>query len=175
MKLDIIDAYQEVGTYRGAAALCGTTHKTVRRVVEAWRRGEHPEAPRPEQPRNIDEFRDLVAQRVDKTNGRISAKRLLPAARAKGYDGSPRNFRRLVAEVKADWRRSRRIFRPWVPEPGQYLVIDWTEHGRWKALCAVEPWSRWRFVRFAADMRGETTLALLAECLVELGGCPRRC
>ncbi len=28
--MDIISAYREVGSYRGAAELCGTTHKTVR-------------------------------------------------------------------------------------------------------------------------------------------------
>jgi hypothetical protein len=32
--MDIIAAYRQVGTYRGAAVMCGTTHKTVRRVVE---------------------------------------------------------------------------------------------------------------------------------------------
>jgi hypothetical protein len=32
--MDIISAYQETGSYRGAAELCGTTHKTVKRVIE---------------------------------------------------------------------------------------------------------------------------------------------
>ena len=32
--MDVIAAYREVGTYRGAAEICGTTHKTVRRVIE---------------------------------------------------------------------------------------------------------------------------------------------
>jgi hypothetical protein len=32
--MDIISTYQEIGTYRGAAEVCGTTHKTVKRVVE---------------------------------------------------------------------------------------------------------------------------------------------
>ena len=34
----------------------------------------------------------------------MSAKRMLPIARAAGYEGSARNFRRLVAEAKALWR-----------------------------------------------------------------------
>ncbi len=42
----------------------------------------------------------LVAERVKSSQGRISAKRLLPAARAAGYAGSDRNFRRLVAAQK---------------------------------------------------------------------------
>ena len=32
--VNIIDAYQKTGSYRAAALVCGTTHKTVRRVVE---------------------------------------------------------------------------------------------------------------------------------------------
>ncbi len=32
--MDILAAYREVGSYRAAAAICGTTHKTVRRVVQ---------------------------------------------------------------------------------------------------------------------------------------------
>ena len=32
--MDVLAAYQEVGSYRGAAEICGTTHKTVRRIVQ---------------------------------------------------------------------------------------------------------------------------------------------
>jgi hypothetical protein len=31
--MDIISAYREAGTFRGAAVISGTTHKTVRRVI----------------------------------------------------------------------------------------------------------------------------------------------
>jgi transposase len=171
-KLDIITAYEETGSYRAAAELCGTTHKTVKRVVERWRAGEDLVSSRRPVERNIDGFRDLVLDRVDATRGRISAKRLLPVARAAGYAGSSRNFRRLVAEVKADWRRQHRVFRPWVHAPGEHLVIDWAEVGRWKIFCAVLGWSRVRFVRFAFDETTDTTLRLLAECLEEIGGVP---
>ncbi len=33
-QLDIITAYQELGSYRAAAKLCGTTDKTVKQIVE---------------------------------------------------------------------------------------------------------------------------------------------
>ena len=33
-QLDIVNAYAELGSYRAAAELCGTTHKTVRRIIE---------------------------------------------------------------------------------------------------------------------------------------------
>jgi len=39
-------------------------------------------------------------------------------------------------------------------------------------FCAVLPWSRWRFVRFALDESQATTLAMLAECFEMLGGVP---
>jgi len=32
--MDIVAAYRQVGTYRGAAEICETTHKTVKRVIE---------------------------------------------------------------------------------------------------------------------------------------------
>ena len=123
--------------------------------------------------RNYDIVAGLVAERVDKTSARISAKRLLPAARAAGYSGSPRNFRRLVAAQKQLWRGDHhRGRRPAVWSPGEYLVIDWGAEGGLHVFCAVLAWSRVRFVRFAADERADTTLAMLAQCLEVLGGVP---
>jgi transposase len=169
--MDIVNAYQELGTYRAAAALCGTTHKTVKRVLErraAKQLGDR----RAPVPRNTDGVAELVAERVRGTDGRISAKRLLPTARAAGYQGSARNFRRVVASAKAAWRRKRRVYRPWVPTPGEYLVIDWADAGQWQLFCAVLVWSRYRFVRFAPNQRRDTTLGLIAECFEEVAGVP---
>src|SRR6266487_5562697 len=170
--MDIISAYREVGTYRGAAQVTGTTHKTVKRVIARHEAGgAAPEgAPRGH---NYDIVAALVAERVEKTQGRISAKRLLPAARAAGYAGSARNFRRLVAAEKRAWRaEAHRGRRPGVWSPGEVLVIDWGSEGGLHVFCAVLAWCRFRFVRFAADERAETTLALLAECFEVLGGVP---
>jgi transposase len=173
-QLDIVNAYAELGSYRAAAELCGTTHKTVRRIVERHRAGTLGQRPRPpRRPRNTDPVSDLIARRIKQTDGRISAKRLLPEARAAGYTGSARNFRRAVAPIRADWRRRRRTLRPWVPTPGEHLVVDWGSEGGWQVFCAVLAWSRVRFVRFAGDQRRETTLGLLAECLEALGGVPK--
>ena len=38
-RMDVIAAFREVGSYRGAAEICGTTHKTVKRVVIAQQQG----------------------------------------------------------------------------------------------------------------------------------------
>ena len=178
----MIAAYRDVGTYRGAAEICGTTHKTVKRIIEAheaasngaWCRRSRPRS------RNYDEVADLVAEKVAKTFGKISAKRLLPAARAAGYEGSDRNFRRLVAEAKRSWRQGQARAggrRPAVWSPGEVLAIDWGEEilaGRKvHVFCAVLAWSRFRFVRFAADEQQTTTLGMLAECFEVLGGVPK--
>src|SRR3954471_19939587 len=174
--MDVIAAYQQVGSYRGAAAMCGTTHKTVKRVVQAQLAGDDVDR-RPERAsrrRNYDSVADLVADKVAKTSGRISAKRLLPAARAAGYDGSPRNFRRLVGRAKAQWRQgSHRGRRPGVWAPGEMLLIDWGTQDGWHVFCAVLAWSRIRFVRFAADQKAATTLGLLSECFEAVDGVPK--
>lgn len=170
--MDIISAYREVGTYRGAAAISGTTPKTVKRVIARHEcAGATPT--RVPRERNYDSVIELVAERVEKSKGRITAKRLLPPARAAGYGGSARNLRRLVAARKALWRRdNHRGRRPAVWSPGEHLVIDWGVLGGLHVFCAVLAWCRVRFVRFAADERAETTLALLAECFDTLGGVP---
>jgi transposase len=170
--MDIIAAYREAGTLRGAAQIAGTTHKTVKRVIARHEAGAARPARVP-RGRNYDGVAVLVAGRVEKTAGRISAKRLLPAARAAGYAGSDRNFRRLVSERKALWRREHhRGRRPAVWSPGEHLVIDWGAEGGLHVFCAVLAWCRFRFVRFARDERAATTLALLAECFEVLGGVP---
>ena len=57
--------------------------------------------------------------------------------------------------------------------PGDTLVIDWGVQSGVHVFCAVLAWSRIRFVRFAADEKAATTLALLAECFEVLGGVPK--
>ena len=178
--MDCIAAFESVGTYRGAAVLCGVDPKTVRRKVRAHRQGvlDVERARRAPVAKNTDIARVVVTDKIAETKGRISAKRLLPFARAAGYSGSPRNFRRLVADVKRAFRveLGRHQRRPAVWSPGETVVIDWgTLPGTgWHVFCAVLAWSRFRFVRFARDETAPTTFALLAECFEELGGVPAK-
>jgi hypothetical protein len=87
--------------------MCNTTHRTVKRAVRQREEPDPPVEKAAERTRNYDIVAGVVAAKVRKTKGRISAKRLLPEARAAGYTGSARNFRRLV-------------FRPDLP-----AIIDW--------------------------------------------------
>ena len=174
--MDVLAAYREVGSFRGAAAICGTTHKTVRRIVEQHQAGSVGGVVpgRKDRGHNYDDVVDVVTKKVESSKGRISAKRLLPAARTAGYEGSARNFRRLVATQKALWRKgNHRGRRPAVWTPGDTLVIDWGVLDGVHVFCAVLAWSRVRFVRFADNERADTTLGLLAECFEVLGGVPR--
>ena len=177
-RMDIISAYYELGSYRGAADRCGTTHRTVKKIIDKHEADQAgvPPAPRAERAHNYDAVAELVTERIEKSQGRISAKRLLPIARAAGYEGSGRNFRRLVARSKALWRSNNHSGRrPAVWSPGQYLVIDWAQAAPGLFLfCAVLAFSRWRFVRFATDQKASTTLALIAEALSAIGGVPAR-
>ena len=171
-QLDIVTAYRDVGTYRGAAEMCGVTHKTVRRVVNKAEAAQDRAARR----RNYESVRALVAAKVEDTKAKISAKRLLPQARAAGYAGSDRNFRRLVAQEKSKYRQRQaigRARRPAVWSPGEHLVIDWGVQDGLHVFCAVLAWSRVRFVRFADNERADTTMRLLAECFQVLGGVPK--
>ena len=107
--MDIISAYREVGTYRGAAAISGTTPKTVRRVIARYESGGAPPIRVP-RGRNYDGVSELVAERVERSKGRITAKRLLPAARAAGYRGvsaqlpaAGRGAQGVVAPRQSPW------------------------------------------------------------------------
>jgi transposase len=176
-ELDIINAYEETGSMRAAAELCGTTHRTVKRVLERRAAGQRRGRRRAAQPGLAEPFTDLIYQKVKATDGRITAKRLLPVVRAAGYAGSARTLRRAVAAQKVLWRKHRRVYRPWVAEPGQHLLIDYgtvTEgpNAGLKLFTAVLAWSRWRFVRFTRDETLETTLRMLAECFEAAGGVP---
>ena len=177
--MDVVSVFRDVGSYRAAGAICGVDPKTVKRKVAAQESGELEQGVtrrRREVARNTDVVRDLVAKRVSDTKATISAKRLLGEARAAGYGGSDRNFRRLVAAEKQAWRMAKsRQRRPAVWVPGETLVIDWgTVGGGVKVFCAVLAWCRVRFVRFARDETAATTFALLAECFETLGGVPAK-
>lgn len=175
-QLDIVTAYRQVGTYRGAAEMCGVDPKTVKRVVERAEAGE-PAQERVERRRNYESVRTLVATEINDTHGKSTAKRLLPKAKAAGYAGSARNFRRLVAQERSKFRQGKaieRARRPAVWSPGEHLVIDWGVLGGLHVFCAVLAGSRIRFVGFADNERADTTQrALLAECFETLGGVPK--
>ena len=174
-QMDMHAAYREVGTYRAAAEICGTTPKTVKRAVLAAKAAEMATLGGGDDAgHNYDDVATIIAKRVESSEGRISAKRLLPVVTAAGYSGSARNLRRAVAEAKKQWRVDHhRGRRPGVWVPGDMLVFDWGEIGPLFVFCAVLAWSRFRFVYFADNLNAETTMAALAQCMETIGGVPK--
>jgi hypothetical protein len=83
--------------------------------------------------RVTDDFAGLIAGRVEQTGGRVTARRLMRIMRAAGYGGSERSLRRALAEAKAAWRAKQalqgRVYRPWVSEPGEWMLCDWGAAG----------------------------------------------
>src|SRR5699024_3055168 len=83
-------------------------------------------------------------------------------------------FRGVVAQDRMAWRAEHgRTRRPASWSPGEHLVIDWGVIAGVHVFAAVLAWSRFRFVRFAADEKATTTMAMLAECFEALGGTPK--
>jgi len=172
--MDMNAIFEDVGSYRAAAAICGATDKTVKRAVAKARAAEETGDAGPAVVHNYDDVTAIIAKRVERTEGRISAKRLLPVVQAAGYVGSARNLRRAVAEAKAKWRAGHhRGRRPGVWVPGDVLVFDWGQIGPLFVFCAVLAWSRFRFVYFADNLGASATMAALAECMETIGAVPR--
>ena len=152
---------------RAAAALCGTTHKTVKRVLE--RRGRRAgRAAAPARGRATpSRSTDLIAAKV-KRDRRADHRpsgccRWLgrPATRARRA-----TFAARWREAKADWRR--RAADLSAVGAGRRASI-WSSTGAdragWQVFCAVLAWSAWRFVRFAADQSARDDAAAAGRVL----------
>lgn len=85
--MDMYAAYLDLGTLRGTAAICGANHHTFKReVLKQLVGADGPASDKQAQrTKNTVIVAGLVAKRVGSSNGRISAKRLLPATAAAGY------------------------------------------------------------------------------------------
>src|SRR5215207_10121961 len=119
--MEILEAYDLTDSLRAAAALAGCDHKTVAHYVALRTAGRAPleRAPRP---MLIDSFLDKIEEWMDRSEGKIRADVVHDKLVAMGFAGSERTTRRAVrAARKAWWSGHRRVFRPWLPEPGLWL------------------------------------------------------
>jgi transposase len=104
-----------------------------------------------------------------------------PGYTASAACGSARNdattSTRLSSEAKAQFRAGRRVYRPWVTEPGLWLQYDFgdgpTIGGRKTTLwCAWLAWSRFRLVIPIWDKTLPTITACLDATFRRIGGVP---
>lgn len=174
--MEILEAFDLTGSYRSAAELAGCDHHTVRRYVQARGQGRSVELMRPES--LIDPFLGKVEEWVERAHGRIGADVVHDKLTAMGYAGSQRTTRRAVSAAKKALRAGkRRVYRPWIPEPGLWLQFDWGYGprigGRRTYLwCAWLAWSRFRVVLPTWDRSLGEVVTCLDATLRRLGGVP---
>jgi transposase len=174
--MEILEAFDLTGSYRAAAELAGCDHHTVRRYVQQRDAGRAPE--RMHAAQLVDPFLEKIEEWVDRSHGHIGADVVHAKLLAMGFTGSERTTRRAVAAAKRAWRAgNRRVFRPWIPEPGLWLQWDWGD-GPWitrrptQLWCAWLAWSRFRVVIPTWDKQLPTVVACLDATLRRLGGVP---
>ena len=176
--MEILEAFDLVGTLRGAAVLADCNHKTVARYVEARDRAGGGVRPGRRVRPLVDPFADKIAEWVERSRGRIRADKAHERLLAMGYQGSERTTRRAVAEVKRAWRQGHaRRTRPWLPEPGLWMQWDFADGpivaGRRTSLfCAWLAWSRFRVVLPLADRTLASLCSALDRTLRRFGGAP---
>ena len=176
--MNILEAFDLTGSYRDAGELAGCSHHTVARYVAKRDAGELvPDGP-VRRERIIDPFLAKVEEWVERSDGKIRADVAFDKLRASGFCGSERTVRRAVAEVKANHAKGRRrVYRPWVVEPGTWAQWDWgtgpSVGGRATLLfCAWLAWSRFRVVIPVRERKMATTIGCLDRAMRCFGGVP---
>jgi hypothetical protein len=176
---EILEAFDLTGSFRAAGELAGCSPNTVAGWVAKRDRGELGDLVGPvHRERKLDEHMAKIEEWVDRSNGKIRADVCHDKLEALGYDGSDRTVRRAVAEVKASWRAGqRRVYRPWIVEPGMWAQWDWgqgpTLGGRVVNLfCAWLAWCRHRVVIPTWDRTLPTMIACLDTSMRVWGGAP---
>jgi transposase len=175
--MEILEAYDLTGSYRRAAELAGCDHHTVKRYVQLRGLGVDPTA-RAARSKMIDEFMPKIEELVERSQGHIGADRVHGKIAAMGFAGTDRTTRRAVAAAKASYRAGhRRVFRPWIPEPGMWCQFDWGDgprvDGRRTWLwCAWLAWSRFRVVIPVLDKTLPTVASCLDSTFRAIGGVP---
>lgn len=85
---------------------------------------------------------------MERSRGKIRGGVVFDKLQPLGFHGSERTVRRALAEVKGKYRAGkRRVYRPWISEPGMWAQSDWG-HGplvdgrQTPSWCALLAWCR---------------------------------
>lgn len=175
--MEILEAYDLTGSYRKAAELAGCDHHTVAHYVALRGQGVDPTARKP-RAKMIDTYLPKIEELVERSKGKIGADVVHRKLTALGFTGTDRTTRRAVAAAKHAWRSgNRRVYRPWIPEPGMWLQYDYGEGPkvdgqRTHLWCAWLAWSRFRVVFPIWDKTLPTVAACLDRTFRIIGGVP---
>jgi transposase len=176
----ILEAFDLMRSFRGAAKVAGCDHHTVKRLVALRDAGALSLEATPARAKAVDAFVEHIEGWMEQSQGRVRADVCFEKLVALGFSGSARTTRRAVAIARRLYRQGRvRVYRPWLPEPGLWLQFDWGAgplvEGRATSLfCAWLAWSRYRVVIPAWDRSLGTLVLCLDRTFRELqGGVPR--
>lgn len=174
---EILNAYDLTHSVWSAAELVGCHPRTVKRYVRL-RDGGQSLVGRQRPGRLIDPFLEKIEEKVEASRGKIRADIVHSTLEAMGFTGTERTTRRAVAEAKKAYKAGRkRIYRPWIAEPGLWLQFDWGQGpqigGRsTKLFCVWLAWSRFRVVVPAWDESTGSLITCLDMVLRRIGAAP---
>ena len=176
--MNILEAYDLTGSLRDAAELAGCSHHTVARYVAEREQGRAvPAAARRAQP-VIGGFLPKLEELVERSKGKIRADVAHEKITAMGYAGSERTTRRAVAQLRGAYRSGRRrVFRPWIPEPGMWAQYDFGDGPRIGdtatiLFCLWLAWCRFRVVLPLLDKSQPSVQLAIDVALRRAGGVP---
>ena len=176
--MEILEAFDLTRSFRDAGELAGCSHHTVAAWVAKRDAGLLAGEGLVRRERIIDPFMAKLEEWVERSDGKVRADVAFDKLGALGFGGSERTVRRAVAEVKANHRRGRRrVYRPWIPEPGMWAQWDWgwgpSIAGRATLLfCAWLAWCRHRVVIPTWDRRLPTLIGCVDRAMRTWGGAP---
>ena len=174
--MNMLEAFDLCGSFRDAGELAGCSHRTVAAYVAKRDAGELAGVGPQRRERIIDAWMPKIEEWVERSHAKVRADRAFDKLCALGFDGSERTVRRAVAEVRANHRRGRRrVYRPWIPEPGMWAQWDWGAGpviaGRRTSLfCAWPAWSRFRVVVPCWDRTLATVISCVDRAMRSFGG-----
>ncbi len=151
----MLEAFDLAGSLRDAGQLSGVSHHTVAEYLAAREAGSLSDRPTA-RAQLIDEFLPKIEEWIERSKGRVRADVAHEKLVALGYTGSERTTRRVVVAVKRNYRLGRvRVHRPWVTEPGMWLLYDFGVLTTGPVIDGVKTtlfvawlaWSRFRVVR----------------------------
>lgn len=175
--MEVLEAYDLTKSFRAAAQLTGVDHHTVARAVAARALGRDGDEPLV-RTTVADAFADKIAEWIDRSNGRVRADVVHKKLASMGYAGSERTTRRVVAALKAlHDRRNRRVYKPWITEPGGWLQYDFgtgpvVAGSATVLFCAWLAWSRFRVILALHDRSLPSVIAALDRSFRLAGGAP---
>ena len=176
--MNMLEAFDLTGSLRDAGELAGCSHHTVAAYVAERDEGRLPGVGPVRRKRIIDPWLSKIEEWVERSCGKIRADRCHAKLKALGFEGSDRTVRRAVAEAKKSFGAGRRrVYRPWIAEPGMWAQWDWgagpvIAGRRTNLFCAWLAWSRFRVVIATWDRTLPTVIACVDRAMRAFGGAP---